>query len=217
MEEVFDQSTLADRFDSDDEGLSKPKRRTMAPNVNPLTAMRKVTLKRLFVDSRDRNRAFYPNANDFRMSMTVPIRNVRAITLTNAKIPIVQGYSYAAVVLTNLKDRTLFLPKESPGLPAGVMAIIPLIPNVQGDNFAYFTSNSNPKSGGSQGSWRIAFPQGMAMLNELHFRLLTWDWNGALLAPSTIPLPLNAEANVAVAPDVDNNIFMQIEIEHEIQ
>ena len=217
MEDVYEHSTLADRFDSDDEGVAKPKKRSVAPNVNPLTAMRKVTLKRLFVDSRDRNRVHYPSPSDFRMSMTVPLKNVRSVTLTNAKVPNVQGCEYVAIVLTSLKDRTLHLPKESPGLPAGVLAVVPLIPHIQGANYAYYMSSTNQKSGGSQGGWRVAFPQGMPMLNELHFQLYTWRWDPATLAGETVLLPLALEGNPAIEPDAENNIVLQLEIEHELQ
>lgn len=217
MEDVYEHSSLADRFDSDDEGLVKPKRHSVAPNVNPMTAMRKVTLKRLFVDSRDRNRVHYPNPSDFRMSMTIPLKNVKSVTLTNAKIPIIQGSEYAAIVLTSLKDRTLYLPKESPGLPSGVLAIVPLIPYVQGANYAYYTSSTNQKSGGSQGGWRVAFPQGMPMLNELHFQIFTWRWDAATSSGETIFLPLASEANPAIEPVAENNVTFQLEIEHELQ
>jgi len=217
MEDVYDQSTLASRFDSDDEGVVKPKKRSIAPNINPLTAMRKVNLKRLFIDSRDRNRTHYPNANDFRMSMTVPLKGVRSVTVTNAKIPLVQGYDYTAIVLTNLKDRTLYLPKESAGFPAGVLAIIPLIRYSRGYNYAFYQSETNQKSGGSQGGWRIVFPQGMPMLNELHFQLYTWAWDAVDHTSQTILLPLTSEPVIATQPSVDNNITLQLEIEHEVQ
>jgi len=217
MEDVYDHSTLADRFDSDDEGIAKPKKHSIAPNINPLTAMRKVNMKRLFIDSRDRNRVHYTNASDFRMSMTVPIKGVRSVTLTNAKIPLVGGCDYVAIVLTNLRDRTLYLPKESPGLPAGVLAIVPLIPYSPIHNFAIFQSDTNQKSGGSQGGWRVAFPQGMPMLNELHFQLYTWSWDAVNHVSETIFLPLTSEPVIAVEPSTDNNITLQLEIEHELQ
>lgn len=218
MEDVYEQSTLADRFDSDEEALDsrKKSRRALAPNVNPLSAARRVTLKRLFIDSRDRNRDTFPNANDFRMSMTVPLKAVRSITLTNAKVPLIGGFDYVAVVLRTLKDRTLNLPKESPGLPGGVLAIFPLIDYRPACGFALYKSSTSQKHGGSQGGWRVAFPQGLPMLSELHFQFYGYQWDPILNVGSYVLLTFANEPVGGGDPAPANNVYMQLEIEHDI-
>ncbi|MDR3542362.1 MAG: hypothetical protein P4L69_15585 [Desulfosporosinus sp.] len=208
---------MAEQFDSDDEGVVEPKKRTMAPNVNPLTAMRTVSRKRIFIDSRDRDRTHYPNANHFQMSMTVPLKAVKSITLTNAKIPLVNGVEYVAILLKNIKDRTLHLPTESPGFGPGVVAIIPLVPHSDLYLFALYSSQTGQQSGGSAGGWRIEFPQGLAKLSKLQIELYTWGWDAVGLKSTCIPLALTAEANLAVMPSVANNISLQFEIEHDLQ
>lgn len=219
MEDVYEHSVLADQFDSSDEDLRKPskEKRHLAPIVNPISSARKVSLKRLFIDSRDRNRTHFPNANNFTMSMTVPLKVVKSITLTNAKIPLVQGYDYVVVVLRTLKDRTLHLPKESPGFPGGVLAIFPLVAYKVGLTYAYYKSDTNQKNGGSQGGWKINFPQGYPMLNELQFQLYAWHWDAVNNCGETVLLPLTGEPILNVEPAVANNTTYQLEIEHDLQ
>lgn len=174
MEGIYRQSYLADEFDSDDESVDMNKRRALPPSVNPASAMRKFRLKRIFISSMYRNRKFFPNANDFRMTMTVPLRGVRSITLTDAKIPIVAGgYDYVAIVLKSLKDHTLHVPKESPGFPSGTLAIIPLIPAVPGGTSTYYRSQTGQMIGGAGTGWRVDIPQGVPSLTELHIQIVT--------------------------------------------
>lgn len=214
MDDAFRDSNLADALGSENEDEEEivPKGYIRAPNVNRAQYRRDVTVKRVFVDSRDRDRTLYANANSFRTSLVVPLRGIRSITLTDLYVPIVAGHLYVAVVLRNLKDRTLMLTRESSGLPAGVLAIIPLIPATTGANYAYYGSVGNQKGVGS--AWKVSFPQGMSQLDDLNIQLFAWSWNAT--QPLTIPYPMPADAALPNAPLIGSNITIGFEIEHDV-
>jgi hypothetical protein len=215
MEDVFHHQ-LADEFSSDEEAVVGISRRLRAPNVNNPASKRAVLLRRVFIDSRDRDRTVYPLANDFRVSMSVPLRAVRSITLTDAFIPIVGTNRYVVVVLRMLKDRTLILPRESHGYPAGTLAVIPLVPAAAGMTDAYYRSQVGQQQGGSSIGWRITIPQGLPQIDNIHIQLFTWGWDAVAAAPTTLLYPMPADAAVGVIPIVASNISMQLEIEHDV-
>jgi hypothetical protein len=222
MEESFNCSTLAshlpaeDEISSDEEQCGRRPRRT-APLVNAPAAKQVTSLQRIFIDSRDRDRTRFPSANDFRQTLTVPLRAVRSITLTNAQIPITGSSPYVAVVLRNLRDRTLTLPREHPGLPPGVLAIVPLVPVFAGAAFVTYSAQTGQHSGGAAWGWRISIPQGLPQLRDLHIQLFVWaSVAGTPTTSQTSPYGLAAEAVLAVAPAVANNVYLGLEIEHDI-
>lgn len=214
MDDVFKNSTLASALDSESDEEEVPKGVIRAPNVNSGAAKRTTCFRRVYVDSRDRDRARYPSANDFRQSMSVPVRGVRSVTLTDAFMPIVAGYPYVAVVLRNLKDRSLILPRESPGLPGGVLAMVPMIPPVALAGYTYYRAQPGQRHGGSGIGWKVVIPQGLAQLDDLHFQLLTWDWVAG--AAAMVPFPIPADAVPPLPPVFASNVTLSIEIEYDI-
>lgn len=215
MESVYD-SQKADEFSSDDEAVVGVPRRLRPPNINDPASKRTMLLRRVLIDSRDRDRAVWPSANDFRVSLTIPLRAIRSVTLTDAWVPIVGTHRYVVVVLRTLKDRTLILPRESGGYPAGTLAAIPLIPAVAGGTDAYYRSQTSQVMGGSSVGWRITIPQGAPQLDNLHIQLFTWGWNGVTNVPTTIAYPLPADQPPGVQPNLNSNVVIQLEIEHDM-
>jgi hypothetical protein len=212
MDHVFERSNLADTLEDEPE----PNEREgiiRAPNVNSNASRRVCLTRRVFVDSRDRDRARFALANDFRLSMLLPLRGVRSITLTDAYIPIVANHVYVVVVLRNLKDRTLILTKESAGLPGGVLAIIPLIPAVAGAAYTYYRSQTGGKNGGSSVGWRVSMPQGLGQIEDLHVQLYAWSYSAG---SATILYPIPADAALPNSPLIGSNVNMCFEIEHDV-
>ena len=214
MDDVFNHSNLADALDSESDEEYVPKGVVRAPNVNTGASKRIVLSRRVFIDSRDRDRTRYANANDFRLSMIVPLRAIRTITLTDAYIPIVSGHIYVAVVLRNLKDKTLIMTKGSAGLPGGVLAIIPLIPAVAGSTYTYYRSQTGQTHGGSSIGWCLQFPQGIPQMEDLHMQLYAWGWSGT--SAESIPYPVPVDAAVPNAPLIGSNVTFTLEIGHDV-
>jgi len=225
MDQEYEESVLADAISSDEEreyakemrGESEGKggraeSSRWVPSVNTSKVIRaRGFLRRIFVDSRDRDIVHFPRANDFKQSLSVPIKGIRSVTLTDARIPILANQYYVSVCLRNVKDRTLILPKESGGLPGGCLAVIPLIPAVPGANYAYYRSQTGQINGGSGVGWRISVAQGMRILSDVHLQL--WAWGGS---PGTASVLYPLSAELGPPPNIDLNVTFTLEIEHDI-
>ena len=225
MEESFNCSTLASRLPADDDSSSEDEARAQcrrgasrpAPLLNTSITKQITSLQRIFIDSRDRDRLRFPNPSDFRQTLTVPLRAVRSITLTNAQIPLTGNQPYVAIVLRNLKDRTLTLPREHPGFPPGVLAVIPLVLPYGGAPYVLYSGQTGQRTGGSAWGWRIHFPQGLPQLRDLHVQLLTWSSvAGNPTTAQTVAYPLADEAVLNVAPAASNNVYLCLEVEHDM-
>jgi hypothetical protein len=221
MEDVWKGSLLADHFDSsdDDEDVAGTGKKggMYAPAINLASARKIVTLKRLFVDSRNRDRAAYPSANAFRALLSVPLKNIRSLSLTDAKIPIIAGHMYVVVVVRNVRDKTLINSRESAGMPTGALAVIPLRPAFPGATYAYYRSQPAQGQGGSGTGWKLVMPHGMPQLVDVHMQIYGWGWNGVTGQPETIPYPIAADPALPATPIDDRNVYFQIEIEHLVQ
>lgn len=218
MEDVYRKSTLADAYgrssDSDSDDCIRKKKHVKAPSAVGSLTKRIVVPKRIFIDSRDRNRIAYPNANRFTLNMATPIRAVKYIVLMNAKIPIVAGYSYVAVVLSNFGDRVLMQTKESPGWPSGTLAIIPLVEHAIGCGYAYYQGVND---GSASDGWRFDIPQGLPQLTKLDISLYCWAWDPVLASAETVLYPLPIDAVPPLAPLAPSNTFMQLECGYDVQ
>lgn len=192
------------------------------PGENKYRAKTKTTRMRLQMDSRDRNPAIFPNANDFRFHMATPIRGVTSITLTDLWCPIVAdgsvtSYSYVVPVLADLPENVIAQYKEGTGYPNGVLGFIPLIPFNTGAVYTYHTSFSGEPAHG--GNWRIDFPFALGQLSELHMQLWTWagngttGWGGPMYPPMLYPF--NNES-VQSPPAKTDNYWIVLEIDHQI-
>lgn len=211
MDDIFRNSTLATELDSESGEEDVPRGVIRAPNLNSGASKRHIVMHRIFVDSRDRDRSRFPNAGDFRVNLSRPLRAVKAITLTDANIPIVATHMYVAVAVRNIKDGTLITTRESASLPPGTLAIIPLIPAVAGGTFTYYRSQTGHRAGGASIGWRIEIPQGLMQLDDLHVQLLTWG-----PGPATIPYPVPADAALPANPLLTSNISLILEVEHSV-
>lgn len=185
---------------------------TRNPGENRCDAKAKVNMSRIFVDSRDRDVAHYPNANNFRVSLATPIRGVKSITLTEFRVPIIAGHYYCALVLKNVKDNTLMQLREDGGWPMGTLAIVPLIPYEGiGGTYAFYQFWTQPNPGG----WKIEFPQALGQLSDLQFEILAWGggtgWGGPGVV--TIRYPLLSEGG-EVTSSINRNVLIGLEIEH---
>jgi hypothetical protein len=186
------------------------------PGENASKAKTVVTKSRLWVDSRDRNITTYPCANSFRVSLATPLRAIKSITLTDFRVPIISGYYYAVLALRNVKDNTLLQIKEDGGWPMGTLGIIPLVPaEGAGGTYAYYHNTvdlANP------GGWRIDFPQAMGQLSDLQFEVVTWGggngWGGPTVVSTLYPIPTEAGAQTS---DIDKNVLIGLEVEHNCQ
>ena len=219
MEDVYHKSTLAAVYgtssDSDKEiSPLKKKKGIKAPSTLSPLAKCSVVPKRIFIDSRDRNRVTFPSANRFTMNMVVPIRAVKYLVLTCAKIPIVANHSYVAVVLANFRDRVLLQTKESPGWPSGTLAIIPLVEHAVGCGYAYYQGVND---GSASDGWRFDIPQGLPQLTKLDIALYGWIWDPVLLQPVISFYPIPADAAIPNPPLPASNIFLQIECGYDVQ
>ena len=184
------------------------------PGENSKKAKAEVNKARLWIDSRDRDRTIYPNANSFRVSLATPLRGVTSITLTDFRVPIVSGHYYCALVIRNLKDNTLLPLKEDGGWPMGTLAIVPLVP-AEGVNgtytyYQYSCAKHNP------GGWHIEFPQALGQLSDLQFEVLAWGgstgWGGPTV--TTILYPLSSEAGQSTS-SIGKNVLIGLEIGHK--
>lgn len=223
MDPEYQESFLADAISSDEEreyaremagagGKTAEQPNRWAPSINTSKVIRaRGFLRRIFIDSRDRDIVHFPSANDFKQALSVPIKGIRSVTLTDARIPILANQYYVAVCLRNMKDRTLILPKESGGLPGGCLAVIPLIPATPGANYTYYRSQTSQCSGGSGIGWRVSVAQGMQVLNDVHVQL--WAWGGT---PGTTSVLYPLLPEILPPTSMDQNITFTLEIEHDV-
>ena len=186
-------------------------------DVNPSKSKGHQTTFRLLVDSRDRDPTIFPSAADFVMHLATPVKGVKAITLTDARIPIVDAtdFPYVVVVLSNIKDNTLLQCKEGTGYPQGALAMVQMIPAQLGANYAYYDAQRKDHHGGG---WRVEFPFALGQLWELHFQIWTWvgdstGWGGATVPPELYQLSTESTSRPA---SIDNNVWFGLEIEHQL-
>lgn len=193
------------------------------PGENKSKAKAQTTHMRLHLDSRDRDPLLFPNANDLRFHMAVPIRGVTSITLTDLWCPIatdtsMTSYSYVVPVLCDLPENIVAQYKEGTGYPNGVLGFLPLIPYVAGAGYTYHTSFGS--KGPQGGNWTINFPFAMGQLSELHMQLWTWagdytgtGWGGPQYPPKLYPF---AVESISSPPTKPNNYWITLEIDHQI-
>lgn len=184
-----------------------------SPGENPANAMAKVTLSRIWVDSRDRDRVTYPVANKFQVNLATPLKGVTSITLTDFRVPIITGYYYCALVLKNIKQQTLLQLKGDGGWAAGTLAMVPLVPaeGASGTYTYYRYKNSKRSPGG----WQVKFPQALTQLSDLQFEILAWGgstgWGGPTVVSILYPIPSEALSSTS---DIAKNVFIGLEVEH---
>ncbi len=192
------------------------------PGENKPKSKEHTTNMRLHIDSRDRDPTLFPNANDFRFHMAVPIKGVTAITLTDLWCPIASdtsttSFTYVVPVLADLPENIVAQYKEGTGYPNGVLGVIPLIPYELGATYTYHSSLGKKRAHG--GNWRIDFPFAMGQLFELHMQLWTWagnpatGWGGPQYPPMLYPL---GTESARAGPTKPNNYWVGLEIEHQI-
>ena len=180
----------------------------------------------VLVDSRNRNRTRYPNANNFRVQLQHPVRGVYSVELLSAIIPIPEAGAITERFVTIRSpqlqvtepaqatngEQNAFALQSPYYSPAGDQAFaqIPLIPNFP---LAY-TGGNDP--GDTQAThWKKSecrvikrfFPF-KAELRYLDIELvLRNNTNG------TIPYPfIDEAANPATPTDPENNIVLVLEI-----
>ncbi len=192
------------------------------PGENRSKAKTQTTHVRLHMDSRDRDPTLYPNANDFHYHMAVPIRGVKAITMTDLWCPIVDdgsvtAFTYVVPVLAGLPENIVAQYKEGTGYPNGVLGFVPLVPYAAGAQYTYYTALGGEKAQG--GSWRIEFPFAMGQLSDLHMQMWTWGgnsttgWGGPLYPPRLYPF---AAESISSPPDKAENYWITLDIDHQI-
>jgi hypothetical protein len=199
---------LSDSFDPEDEEFSGG--RIKAPNVNAASSKQHKSLKRILIDSRNRDTSLYPNANNFVQTLPVPIRAVRSITLTDARIPVVDitAYLYGIICCPDLSGGVLINSRESSQYAPGALAIVPMIPSYVGAPHTYYQAFPGQKFGGSGGVWRLDFPMGVT-LSQIRVQVHVFDTAGAsILLPIVDPVPTNLSFNT--------NLYIALEIEHDV-
>lgn len=197
---------LSSSFSPDVEYLGKSR----APNVNPSSSREHKTMKRIIIDSRNRDVVMFPNANNFVQNLPLPIRAVKSITMTDARIPLVDAaaYLYSVVCLPDLSGGDLLTAREGSQFAAGALGVIPMIPTYVGAAHTYYTAYPGQKLGGSGGGWRLEFPMGIT-LSQIRVQILTYTSPGnSMLLPIVDAVP----ANRVFA----SNLYITLEIEHDV-
>lgn len=199
---------LSSNFDPEDEEFDGG--RIKAPNVNTVATKQHKNLKRILVDSRNRDVALYPNANSFVQTLPVPIRAVRNITLTDARIPVVDPvvYLYSVVCLPDLSGGDLLYTRESSQYVPGALAVVPMIPTSAGAAHTYYQSYPGQRFGGSGGGWRLEFPMGIT-LSQIRVQVMVY---GGVGASALLPIVDAVPANRVFA----SNLYLTLEIEHDV-
>jgi hypothetical protein len=201
----------------DDEELIKP------PNVNAASSKQHKNFKRILVDSRNRDFALYPSANNFVQILPVPIRAVRSIALTDARIPVVDAaaYLYSVICLPELSGNDLVNTRDSSQFAPGALAVIPMIPSPAGGTHTYYQAYPGQRMGGSGGGWRLEFPMGIT-LSQIRIQILVY-MIPALPPPAPPPPVLPGWSTLlpivnAVPPvrDFATNLYITLEIEHDV-
>jgi hypothetical protein len=208
---------LAGSYDPEDQDLSGG--RIKAPNVNTSASKQHKNLKRILIDSRNRDLAAYPFAYNFVQTLPVPLRAVKSITLTDACIPVVDPatYFYSILCLPDISGGDLINPRESSQFAPGALAVIPMIPSFVGASHAHYASAPGQKFGGSAGGWRLDFPLGIT-LSQIRVQILVYSSPGE---SSFLPIPYNVPPYVNIVnPDdrlfLSKNLYITLEIEHDV-
>lgn len=169
---------------------------------------------RVLIDSRDRDPSVYPTANNFRVRLAEPIKNVKSLRLIYARVPLIAGSAHREAVITirgisGTPSGELQNIDTAWGFPTGVVGVVPLVPAVPGGLEAFYETEE----------YKITYPseQCLQQLFELHVQVYCWGggatpsgWGGANV-PSVL-YPLAAES-VAVPPTPLRNITLCIEVE----
>lgn len=186
------------------------------PGENPSRASEKVTVARIWVDSRDRDVTAYPCANSFRVNLATPLRAVTAITLTDFRVPIVSGYYYCALVLKNARAQSLLQLKEDGGWPLGTLAVVPLVPTEgAGGTYTYYKYSSTKHN---PGGWTLEFPQALGQLSDMQFEILAWGggsgWGGPTVVTELYPIPSESGQQTS---SIGRNVLIGLEVKHSCQ
>jgi hypothetical protein len=208
---------LSGSFEPDDGELEG---RIKAPNVNTSASKQHKSLKRILVDSRNRDVALYPSANNFVQTLPIPIRAVKSVTLTDARIPVVDPavYLYSVICLPDLSGGDLVNTRESSQFSPGALAVVPMIPISAAAPHAYYTSYPAQKMGGCGGGWRLEFPMGIT-LSQIRVQIHVYSSPGS---SSLLPIAYNVPPYTVIPLNPDDrlffekNLYITLEIEHDV-
>jgi hypothetical protein len=209
---------LSGSFDTEDEDDGIAGNRIKAPNVKTSASKQHKSLKRVLIDSRNRDVALFPSASNFVQTLPTPIRAVKSVSLTDARIPVVDpaSYLYCVVCLPDLSGGDLLNTKESSQFAPGALAVVPMIPTHTGDSHTYYQSYPGQKMGGSGGGWRLEFPMGIT-LSQIRVQTLVYA------TPPTPPGPIPGASTLLPIVDATpstrsfvSNMYITLEIEHEV-
>lgn len=198
---------MSSSFDPEDGEIAG---KIKAPNVNTSATKQHKNFKRILIDSRNRDVTLYPNANSFVQTLPVPIRAVKSVTLTDARIPVVDpaAYLYSVVCLPDLSGGDLINTRESSQYVPGALAVVPMIPSYAGAAHTYYSSFPGQKMGGSGGGWRLEFPMGIT-LSQLRVQIHVYSGAGS---STLLPIVDVTPANRVFA----SNLYITLEIEHDV-
>ena len=150
------------------------------------------------------------------MNLATPLRGIRTITLTDFRVPIVQGHYYCVPVLKNVKDNTLLQLHEDGGWPMGTLAMVPLIPEEGcGGDYTYYRNTLNLHN---PGGWELRFPQALGQLSDIQIEILAWGgstgWGGPGVVSILYPIPSEYGQSTS---SMAKNVLIGLEVEHNCQ
>ncbi len=176
------------------------------------------------IDSRNRNRNAFPNANNFRMQFQTPYKGVYSVELLNAIIPIPEAGAiterYVAIrseVLQTCEPAQAANPNQNPFVQRyyssnldTAFTQIPLIPN-----FALAYSGGNDPGDTQATHWKKSECRVIKRFFPIKAELRYIDLELVLRNNTNgfFPYPfLDENADPTVATDPENNIVLQFEI-----
>lgn len=136
--------------------------------MKSVTRQQQNRVVKLYINSRDRDTAVYPNPNRFRVYLLQPLCAVKKITLGGAIIPSTGSYPYV-VIASDLYLRGVEFPTQMAQYPAGILGIV--LNNSPTEKFMRYNDEGNGST------WEAVAPGVIPRLQEFEISLLA---DGAL-------------------------------------
>lgn len=134
-------------------------------------------LKRIFVDSRNRDTTIYPSANHFMISLPTPVKNVKSIILTSMSVANVGADRWVCIAFKLPGADGVIQDRFSGQFPAGSLGVMPLTNGAAYSDYA---------AGVYDDTVKLEMETPMTFQN---FEIFLYGYGGPMVAPVLYALP----------------------------